>query len=108
MFVQPEDTKHLSEDLAVVYDNRLHGIVFRLPTDMSVLIIECFNSGGIVNQRHNSVSVGGCLTTIYKNLVSAKNADIYHGVTLYLQHKGLAAWHHVRRDWKIVLNILLR
>ena len=108
MFEQPEDAEHLSKDLTVVYDNRIHGVIFRLQSDMSVLFIEGFNGSGIINQRYHGVPVGSRLAAIYKNLVPAENADINHGVTLYLQHKGLAAWHHVRRDWKIVLNILLR
>ena len=66
--VKAEYTEHSAKDLAVIYDDGIHGVVLRLETDMSLLLVECLDRSGIINQSYDNLAVmslcsGACTKT---------------------------------------------
>ena len=82
LFKNAEYAEYFSQNLAVVYDNRVHAVIFGLEPDMTVFLIKSLNGSGIVNKRYYHVSIGGSLAGIHKNPVAAENTGVYHGITL--------------------------
>ena len=78
MLIKTKYTEYCPQNLAILHDDRIHGVILRLETYMAVFLIESFDRGGIINQRYYSISVIGCLTAFYKNLIAALNPYIYH------------------------------
>ena len=70
----PHHSEHTSDHLAVVYDDRVHRIVFRLQTDVILFFIETFYCSRVIDQRNHDLSVISFLTTLYKNLVTIQNS----------------------------------
>ena len=61
----------LTENLNIISDNRIHGIILRLQTDMPLFPIEGLNRGGIFNESHNDIPVARIRTALHKNLIPA-------------------------------------
>ena len=66
------------------HDNRIHGIIFRLQTDVIGLAIEGLDRRGVVDQRNHHVAIGSGLTLLHKNGVAVKDARIDHGLAFNL------------------------
>lgn len=79
----PEDAEYFSENHAVCENDRFHGIIFRLQADVISFPVESLDSGGIIYQSHYDITVRRGITAFHKNLVSVKDADIYHGISFY-------------------------
>lgn len=84
LLIKAEDTEYLSHDRAVIYDNRVHCIVFRLQSDMTVFFIESLDRSGIINHSDYQITIMRRIACFYKNLVAAENTHVNHGITLYL------------------------
>ena len=79
-----ENAEYFSKNLAIIYYNRLHCIVFRLKPDMAIFLIKGLNRCRIIYHGNNYFSILGSGTGIDKYLVTAENTGIYHGITLYV------------------------
>ena len=84
----PHHSEHTSDYLTVVYDDRIHRIVFRLQTDVILFFIETFYCSRVIDQRNHDLSVIGFLTTLYTNLVTIQNSGIDHRIAADIQHKA--------------------
>ena len=70
--VKAEYAEHGAKDLTVIYNDRIHGIILRLETDMSLLLVECLDRSGIIDQSYHNLSVMCCVLGMYENTVSVK------------------------------------
>ena len=73
--VKAEYTEHSAKDLAVIDDDGIHGVVLRLETDMSLLLVECLDRSGIINQSYDNLAVMCCVLSMYEDTVAVKNTD---------------------------------
>jgi hypothetical protein len=94
----PEEAEYpvnLSEDLAVVYNDGLHGVVFRLKADVTVLFVEGFYGCRVIDEGHYHVAVFRCAAGVDKHSVPVQDTGIDHGFTPYIQNKGFAMRHEI-------------
>ena len=84
LFKIAEYTEDFTKNLAVIYNNWIHIIIFRLKADVVFFFIEGFDRGGIIHQSYNQITISGSITLLYKNLISIKNSHINHRITFYL------------------------
>lgn len=70
--VKAEYTKHSAKDLAVIDDDGIHGVVLRLETDMSLLLVECLDRSGIINQSYDNLAVMCCVLSMYEDTIAVK------------------------------------
>ena len=66
-YILPEKTEHAkysAKDLTIRHDNRLHGIIFRLKTDVVSFAIEGLDRRGIIDQSYNHIAIGRRLTPV--------------------------------------------
>ena len=108
MLIKTKYAEYRPQNLAILHDDRIHGVILRLETYMTVFLIESFDRGRIIDQSYYSISVISSLTTFYKNLIAAVDTHIDHGISLYLQNKGFAVRYHISRDREVALDILFR
>lgn len=66
LLIKAEDTEYLSHDRAVIYDNRVHCIVFRLQSDMTVFFIESLDRSGIINHSDYQITIMRRIACFYK------------------------------------------
>ena len=76
-----EHTKYFAENFTVIHDNGIHGIIFRLKTVMSVLLVECLNRSRIIYQSDNHITVFRISLTLYKNRISTEDSGISGSVS---------------------------
>ena len=102
-----ENTEYFTKNFKVaVYKDRIHGIIFRLKTIVSVFFIKCLNSGRIFHKSDNHIAVLCSGLLFDKHLIPIENTGIDHTVAFNLQHETLCIWHHFRRYREICLYIL--
>ena len=89
----------------MIYNDRIHGVVLRLQTIMTVFLIKAFHSGRIVHQRNNNLPILCSIGLFYNNLVTVKDACIDHAFTFYLKHKRICVRQNFCRDWEVVLDL---
>ena len=106
--VKAEYAEHGAKDLTVIYNDRIHGIILRLETDMSFLLVECLDRSGIIDQSYHDLSVVCCVLGMYENTVSVKNTGIDHRFSANIQDEGFSLGYHIGGNGEVVLNILLR
>ena len=110
-YILPEKTEHAkysAKDLTIRHDNRRHGIIFRLKTDVVSFAIEGLDRRGIIDQSYNHIAIGRRLTLLHKNGISIKNTCIDHGLALDLQHKALLVGHELHGYREIGFHIFHR
>ncbi len=81
LFIKTEDAEYSSQNLAVIYNNGIHSIIFRLEPDMVILFIKCLHCGRIINQCNYDITIVCIITTMDKHLVSIEDSGIDHGVS---------------------------
>ena len=74
---------------------------------MTFLLIKCLDSGGVVHQSYDKVSVVCRILLMYDNMIAIVNADIDHALSLDLQHKCFTGRHIICQQRKISLDVLL-
>ena len=104
----PEHAEHFPKYGAIRYNDRIHGVIFRLQTDMIVFFVESLYRGGVVNQRHNDIAVGGGAAAFHENLIPVKNPCVDHGIPLYFQDERFSARYEFCGKREIIVDILLR
>ena len=72
-------TKYSSQNLTILYNNRIHSVIFRLQADMTVFFVKSFYSSRVINQCHNHFSVLCRIAGMYKYPVTIENTGINHG-----------------------------
>ena len=105
--VKAEYTEHSAKDLAVIDDDGIHGVVLRLETDMSLLLVECLDRSGIINQSYDNLAVMCCVLSMYEDTVAVKNTGIDHGFSTNIQNEGFSLGNYIGGNGEVVLNILL-
>lgn len=103
----PEYTKYFSENFTFVYDDRIHGIIFRLETVVPVLFVVGLYGSRIVDECYDDISIFCGSLLLDQNLIAVKDACVNHTLALDLEHKGLLVRHIFRRNWKISFDVLL-
>ena len=78
LFVEAHDSEDFAEDSAVIYYDGIHCVVFRLETDMAVLLVECLDCCRIIDESNNLITIFSCIANLNKYLVTIKNAGIDH------------------------------
>ena len=107
LLVETEYSEHRAENLAVIDNNGIHGVVLRLETDMSLLLIESLDSSGIIDQGNNDLTIIRRVLDMNEDTVTVENTCIDHGLTADIQYKGFSLGDHIGGNWEVVLNILL-
>ena len=105
--VKAEYTEHSAKDLAVINDDGIHGVVLRLETDMSLLLIESLDGSGIIDQGHNDLSVIRRVLDMNEDTVTVENTGIDHGLSADIQNEGFSLGNYIGGNGEVVLNILL-
>lgn len=105
--VKAEYTEDSAKDLAVINDDGIHGVVLRLETDMSLLLVECLDRSGIINQSYDNLAVMCCVLSMYEDTVAVKNTGIDHGFSTNIQNEGFSLGNYIGGNGEVVLNILL-
>ena len=108
LFVESEHTKHSAKDLAVIDDDGIHGVILRLETDMSLLLVEGLDRSGIIDQSYDDLAVMCCVLSMYEDTVAVKNTGIDHGLSANVQDERVSLGYHIGGNREVVLNILLR
>ena len=93
LFVESEHAEHSAKDLAVIDDDGIHGVILRLETDMSLLLVEGLDRSGIIDQSYDNLAVMCCVLSMYEDTVAVKNTGIDHAIPFYLQHETLLIRH---------------
>ena len=62
--IEAEYAKYFSHDLTVINDDRIHGIIFRLKSNMTFFFIESLYGFGIVNQRNYNLTISCRVATM--------------------------------------------
>ena len=104
--VKAEYTEHGAKDLTVIYNDRIHGVVLRLETDMSLLLIESLDGGGIIDQGHNDLTVIRCVLDMNEDTVTVENTGIDHGLSADIQNEGFSLGYYIGGNREVVLNVL--
>ena len=100
--IEAEQTDHNSEDRTVFNNDRIHGIVLRLETEMTVLLVEGLDRSGIVDKSYNNIAVRSVLLLAHENAVTVKDTGVDHAVALDSEKEGLGVRHVLGRDRKII------
>ena len=82
--VEAEYAKNLSQNLAIVDNDWIHIVVFRLQADVAVFFIKSLYSCGVVNQCNYHFPIIGSGADIDKDSVPVKDTGVDHGVSAYI------------------------
>ena len=107
LFVESEHAEHSAKDLAVIDDDGIHGVILRLETDMSLLLVEGLDRSGIIDQSYDNLAVMCCVLGMYEDSVAVKNTGIDHGFSTNIQNEGFSLGNYIGGNGEVVLNILL-
>ena len=90
LLVETEYSEHRTENLTVIDNDGIHGVVLRLETDMSLLLIESLDGSGIIDQGHNDLSVIRRVLDMNEDTVTVENTGIDHGLSADIQNEGFS------------------
>ena len=107
LFVESEHAEHSAKDLAVIDDDGIHGVILRLETDMSRLLVEGLDRSGIIDQSYDNLAVMCCVLGMDEDTVAVKNTGIDHGFSTNIQNEGFSLGNYIGGNGEVVLNILL-
>ena len=108
LLVETEYSEHRTENLTVIDNDGIHGVVLRLETDMSLLLIESLDGSGIIDQSYHDLTVIRCVLDMNEDTVTVENTGIDHGFSANIQNEGFSFGYHIGGNGEVVLNILLR
>lgn len=108
LICKAEYAEHGAKDLTVIYNDRIHGIILRLETDMSLLLVECLDRSGIIDQSYHNLSVVCCVLSMHEDTVSIEDTGIDHGFSTDVQDERFSLGDYIGGNGEVVLNILLR
>ena len=106
LLVETEYSEHRTENLTVIDNDRIHGIILRLETDMSLLLIESLDGSGIIDQGHNDFTVIRCVLDMNEDTVTVENTGIDHGLSADIQNEGFSLGYYIGGNREVVLNVL--
>ena len=101
-----EQSDHLAEDLHMVCDDGLHGIIFRLKAVMPVFLEESFDGGGIFYEGYDDIVILSGRSFLDDHHVTVIDADVDHAVAFHMEHKGVFGANKLRKHGKVVFNVL--
>ena len=78
----PHHSEHTSDHLAVVYDDRVHRIVFRLQTDVILFFIETFYCSFVIDTCYNNITIISRILMAYNEHITFIHTNIHHGLAL--------------------------
>ena len=106
LLVETEYSEHRTENLTVIDNDGIHGVVLRLETDMSLLLIESLDGSGIIDQGHNDLSVIRRVLDMNEDTVTVENTGIDHGLSADIQNEGFSLGYYIGGNREVVLNVL--
>ena len=74
-----EQSDDLAENLHVIYDNRLHGVILRLKAVMTVFLVKTLNRSRVVHQRNDDLSVFCGICLFHDDPVTVEDTGIVLG-----------------------------
>ena len=102
-----QQAENFSQNFQLIpYNDRFHGIIFRLKADTVVFSVKRFYSRGVVKQRDDDISVFSCRRFFHDDIVAAEYAGIDHTVTPDFQNKARIVRKAVDRHRQIRLDLL--
>lgn len=103
-----EDATYFSKNLYIIHNDRIHGIVLRLETIVSVFFIKSLNRSRIIHKCNDHFTVRCQILLTNHDIIAVKDTCIYHTFTFDFQHEAISVWHIFCRDREISFNMLLR
>ena len=86
-------------------NDRIHRIIFRLQTIVSVFLIEGLDRRRIIYQSDDHIPVCGLILLLHEHDISVQYAGIDHTFTVHLQHKQILVRKIFSGNREIVLDI---
>ena len=82
-------------------------IIFRLQTDVPVLLVETLHCRAVFHKGNNDLAVFTGIVLLHDYAVSVQDAAVHHGISLYGQHEYLLVGQHIHRNREVVGHVLL-
>ena len=108
LMVDTEHTEHLTKNLTIRHDNRLHGVILRLKAVMTVFLVKTLYRGLVAHQSHHNIAVDRRGRFMDNHHILVENTGIDHAGAADPQGKKLARLIAAAGVGDIVLHLFYR
>ena len=106
-----KDSLDLADNRAIIDDDRIHEVIFRLKSDMILLLVKSLNRGlclkGALYHCYDDISVCRGLIFLHNQVITVVDTGIDHAVSVHYKQEVVAISDKPGGEWNAVFDILL-